>query len=125
MRVVRGTRLRTLLATLLVASMLFSIGELMVADVHDGDAAPAELASSSSPDAAPITLASGTESSTDPSQPEHTYHVCHCSHAHGGMLIGATHSAVRPPVAFTTGFGMIAAANTSLVASPPTRPPIA
>lgn len=125
MRVVRGTRLRTLLATLVVASMLFSIGELMVADVHDGDAPAAELASPSSPDAAPSTLASGAESSTDPSQPEHTYHVCHCSHAHGGMLIVATHSPGRPLVASTTGFGVVAAANTSLVTGPPTRPPIA
>lgn len=124
MRVVRGTRLRTLLATLLVASMMISIGELRVADVHDGDAPAAELASLSSQGAAPTTLASSTEGGTDPSQPEHTYHVCHCGHAHCGMLTIAAHAPVRRPV-LTTGFAKVAAANATTIADPPTRPPIA
>ena len=124
MRVVRGTRLRTLLATLAVASMMISIGELRVADVHDGDAPAADSTSLASQGVSSTTFASSTEGSTDPSQPEHTYHVCHCGHAHCGMLSIAAHSPVRRPV-LATGFAKVAAANATTIADRPTRPPIA
>ena len=80
------------------------LGESLVADVHDGDAALAELsvadaargmahaAASAVPASAEIGTAAmlqnadgdvGDTSDRSPAQPVHAQHICHCAHAHG------------------------------------------
>jgi hypothetical protein len=128
MRFVRAPRRRTLLTALVVASMSLSMVEVMVADVHDGDATEAELSSLSpfeaqSPSTVPV--AANSERGEDPSQPEHTRHVCHCIHAHGVMVTTALFTPVRPQTAFETAFGTVKVFKTTTLAGPPTPPPIA
>jgi hypothetical protein len=128
MRFVRAPRLRTLLTALVVASMSLSIGELMVADVHDGDASEAELSSLSQFDTQATStaqVAADSETGSDPSQPEHTSHVCHCTHAHGGMVTASATAPARSAVAFETGFRGLQTPKTTALAGPPTPPPIA
>jgi hypothetical protein len=128
MRFVRAPRLRTLLTALVVASMSLSIGELMVADVHDGDASEAELASISQLDAEPPAaspVATEPQGSSDSSQPEHTSHVCHCTHAHGGLATASISAPTRSAIAFESGFRAVQAPKTTSLAGPPTPPPIA
>ena len=108
--------------------MSLSIGELMVADVHDGDASEAELASISRLDAptTPATQVSAdSEGATETSQPEHTSHVCHCTHAHGGLATASISAPIRSAIAFESGFRAVQAPKTTSLAGPPTPPPIA
>lgn len=83
---------RRLINTVLLGSFLAFIGELPVADVHDGDAPAAELAHA---DQLPGHLhsISAQQEGQDPGSPGHDLHVCHCGHTHLSSLPGA--SAVR------------------------------
>lgn len=76
--------LRRLVGLLLIFTFGFFSFEELVADVHDGDAPAAELAKA--PASHGNLGASSTETAPDapPSSGQsHTYHVCHCVHAHG------------------------------------------
>lgn len=95
--------IRRCTAFLLMLCLAFYSGESLVADVHDGDAAPAELLvsdaahgmshASASAAAASVPIgevallqnATGHTDTGDQSnpQPAHAQHACHCSHAHG------------------------------------------
>lgn len=103
--------LRRFAAALLGVLLFFGCVEPLVADVHDGDASGAEVAAVlGTAFGAPFGGAVSVEDRGDdlgvpsgcvaagPTQegrrdgapqdgaPAHAFHVCHCAHAHGGML---------------------------------------
>lgn len=106
--------LRRSFAALLGVLLLFGCVEPLAADVHDGDAPGAEVAAAAAflghtlagapervvvPDAAVFAAGApdgrATAGPTRDGQragtpqggaPTHAFHVCHCTHAHGGML---------------------------------------
>lgn len=71
-------RIRRLIAFALVLGFGFFNAESLIADVCDGDSG---LAAVSIIDGADRSNGSGSPAEG----PEHTMHVCHCIHAHGGM----------------------------------------
>ena len=153
-RFVRSTLLRRVLALVCMACLASSWCEALLPDVHDGDAAAAEVANSDAAshgraDAAfpvyaealavvPAALIvhgtvvatigeSGTEApgSHDPSTPgSHKLHVDHCGHAHS-MPPAAAGAAPPPAPEHADGPPATVAALTSVALSPHTRPPIA
>ena len=78
------SRVHRLISFLLLVCFAFYGIEAEVADVHDGDADAVELTHN---------LALDTEGhpspapdGTDPGKDTHTFHVCHCSHTHIGVV---------------------------------------
>jgi hypothetical protein len=65
---------------MLMLSFSYFTVEVVVADVHDGDAPASEIAKLAGD-------ASGTPTVPDAplDGPTHDIHVCHCAHPHGGL----------------------------------------
>lgn len=133
---------RRLMAFVLALSLGPSMGEAMLADVHDGDATHEELvrvdgakehsafhdAHGDAPEVSQIAAQSQAshphQGERAPGQSGHEQHVCHHAHTHGGWPKAApataTSSAVKhvPPVAFGDRALM------SCESEPQLRPPI-
>ena len=122
----RSSRVRRFVELLLVWSFAFGAIEAPIADVHDGGAPHAEIdqvtGQSHSDHENVIGEQASDRSGTGSS--DHPVHVCHCTHAHAGVLATArvelrvferalheaVASEVRPP---------------AVALDPPTYPPIA
>ena len=72
---------RRLLHTLLLGCFLAFIGEVPVADVHDGDASASEVAHADQVDGHSHSE-SVQQGETESGSSGHDLHVCHCSHSH-------------------------------------------
>ena len=72
--------IRRNVALILMLSFSYFTFEVVVADVHDGDAPASEIARLSGD-------APGAPASPDApvNGPTHEMHVCHCAHPHGGL----------------------------------------
>lgn len=95
----RLSSLRRLVAALLWSVLGLTLGaEPLLADACDGDAPAAAVAAvvphTDGPllagvlGATGITATEAPAGSEDGSSPEHSIHVCHCTHAHGATLTG-------------------------------------
>lgn len=87
-------------AVMLALAFFGFSAETLIADVHDGDAPASEVAKfgaehahggpDHAPSLAPIDADADHGAPTPPATPDaperdgHTYHSCHCAHAHGG-----------------------------------------
>jgi len=101
---------RRLVAVLLAALVLVASAEPLLAEAHDGDAPRADVPTATAPDALVGAVAAGhtdgwtvrsavlavvsVEATPAPVRhapverlPIHAVHVCHCAHAHGGLLV--------------------------------------
>jgi hypothetical protein len=92
MHVFRRAAARRLLSFLLAFALAVSLGEEGIADVHDGDATHAELDRATG-----VSHATHLESKSSldmvdrgqiptPERSDHPVHVCHCTHAHLGLV---------------------------------------
>jgi hypothetical protein len=121
MSMVRRSAARRALALILLSSFSFFGLEGEVADVHDADPGTAHSA-------APFGNASASADSSQSSAPtqgqdSHPFHVCHCSHSHGGLVLTAPMVISAVVHACREEF-QLPPAPTSLQVSPPVRPPI-
>lgn len=120
----RSPRVRRIVALLLLWAFAFAGLEAPIADVHDGDATHAEV------DRATGERHSGHESAgrgSSPSGPEssdHPVHVCHCVHAHTGVLAAPSVElrTVERTVHITA---LTVLAPFAVALTPPTHPPTA
>ena len=124
MVVLRFPRLRRTLALLLTWCFLLATLEAPVADVHDGGASHAEVDRVTGEPHADHAHAFGHGS---PDQPvpdpsDHPVHVCHCTHAHAGLLEMADVGLplMERAVPLVTASAMLPP---TLSLAPPTRPP--
>lgn len=67
---------------------LFSL-ETVIADVHDGDASPSELANATAGATAGLVPTPAQTDGPVKAPNPHSGHVCHCAHAHGGLSASA------------------------------------
>jgi len=127
------------IAALVLCSLAAFQLEALIADVCDGDATPAQLAAFAGPasDLAPDAAATAAATAaavaaaraSDPVPPAplpaHGAHVCHCIHAHGGVL-PRLETVVVPTVAIAIGIpsGRHLAPR-SITTEPRLRPPLA
>ena len=87
MRRLRNSAFRVATTLVVAFSLLFSLGEEVIADVHDGGATRAEVARiTGATQQAGSSLASHHVDSSAPTTSDHSVHVCHCSHVHGGVV---------------------------------------
>lgn len=112
---------RALALILLLSFSLFGL-EGEVADVHDADAETSQAAvfrGDPSENAAP-------SQSSAPTQPQdnHAFHVCHCAHSHGGLVLTTPDPTSAVVQACREEFEL-PAEPASLRVPPPLRPPIA
>ena len=130
MSVLGSPSLRRIMAAFLTVALLFSIGEEVIADVHDGGATHAEVdratgISHAPDDGAAAGPAHVLQQESAPAESDHTVHVCHCSHVHGAVV---TLAAATPRLSFfrfAAPFAMSAAPLAAVVLDRTTRPPIA
>lgn len=87
---------RRLLAVLLLVCVSVAFAEPMIADSCDEDAQRSDVAGEVSGMASAAMSALGREPAPQPgpSAPEHSLHLCHCTHVHGSTLT-ARHSVVE------------------------------
>lgn len=121
MRPIQQSRIRRILASVLLLCFAFYGIEAEVADIHDQDSEAVQLSAhevSGTPDHG-STVPNGTQ----PGEDSHAFHVCHCSHSHGGVILTATIPASAMVHACTEQFQLRTEPST-LPISPPVRPPI-
>lgn len=129
MRFLRLRPIRATLALLLALAIGFALAEEMVADVHDGGATHAEfdrVTGETHLDGVPVsTDALHPDPATSPQESDHAAHVCHCTHAHGGMptVVQFLAKCVERPGAQV--FPRPASRPMGINSAPATRPPIA
>lgn len=88
MAALRSLRVKRAIASLLIWCFAFAALEVPIADVHDGDATHAEVdrvTGASHADHGRLTD-DQTPERPAPGSSDHPVHVCHCTHAHAGML---------------------------------------
>lgn len=109
------------MAALLLLCFAFYGIEAEVADIHDQSSGTVQLSAheaSGTPDHG-STVPNGTE----PGQDSHAFHVCHCSHSHGGLILTTPVVSSAVVNASREEF-QLPPTPTSLLVSPPVRPPI-
>lgn len=84
----RGRLVRRVTAVLVSLGLGLFTTEAWIPDVHDGDATAAELAAAGvNPHQVGDLPAPSNESTTPvPDDVDHSTHVCHCTHGHGGPV---------------------------------------
>lgn len=120
----RSGALRRIVSVLVGCAILGFSVENLIADIHDGDVgAHAETS---------LSLAGSTEAADikDPATPDdsngsgHSAHVCHCIHAHGGIL-GMSESRVADARHGAQLRGVSDRMPLSIFTEPRVRPPLA
>lgn len=120
---------RSIASLLLFCFAIFSM-EVVVADVHDGDASAVEVARLAPGDAAPSAPAAlgegGAPADGDaPASSRHTMHACHCVHTHGSISSRAITISATTAICPRRSLTLDALAPTSVVLDAHLRPPIA
>ena len=122
MPMARGSAARRVLALMLLLSFTLFGFEAVAVDSHyadSGTAHAAGFADHTSGHAVPSQSPGPTQG-----QDDHSLHVCHCSHAHGGLVL-TTPSVTTAVVQACSEEFQLPPAVASLRVSPPVRPPIA
>ena len=96
MHLLRRASVRRLLTMVLAFALAVSLAEEGVADVHDGDATHAEIDRATGVSHASHSETPGARHAVDPAGSpappgsDHPVHVCHCTHAHLGVVAVST-----------------------------------
>lgn len=108
---------RPITACLLVLCLAMFLVETPAPDVHDGDATAA--VSTSAPDG------TDEEPGSDDSEPVHSFHMCHCVHAHSLVALGNGASIVAHLPRLSLAVAYVTRVPQSREREPQLRPPIA
>lgn len=123
MPAVRLPTWRRLANALLLGSFLAFIGEIPVADVHDGDASASEVAHADQV-AGHSHSESVQQGETESGSSEHNLHVCHCTHSHLSCIPAPEGAGAETPYSLTSvSYSSLDAP--SVDPAPALRPPIA
>ncbi len=129
MAVLRTSRIRRLIALLLTWCFALAVFEAPIADVHDGGASHAEIdrvTGASHADHADVVgvISHAVPDAPAPDASDHPVHVCHCTHAHAGLL-ATPHVALRIIEHVTHETTAADRMPLAVALAPPTPPPIA
>jgi hypothetical protein len=118
--------LRRLMAVLLAFCVSVAFAEPMIVDSCDEDAPRSEAPSvvTEMGSAGMLALGAAPASPTDPTgTPQHAFHLCHCSHAHGSTLTARHDIAERVQLVVVVLAGRSDRRPPSVFQEPQLRPP--